>query len=235
MSRRLILGAFAGALGFLAGSTALLGGPVATQCPPTPSQAEGPYYPPSSQIADQVDKDNDLTLVKGNPSGRANGPVIYIRGQVRDTKCRPIEGVFVEIWQASANGRYSHPRERNNPEPLDPNFQYWGNTITDKEGRYLFKTIIPGQYPAGPQWVRPAHIHFKAHRRGLSTLTTQMYFSGDQYLEDDRIFLAIPQAERVAVVVALEEPGPEFEREARLCRFDLTLRVSGKGGGAAGR
>jgi protocatechuate 3,4-dioxygenase beta subunit len=222
MARRLILSVFVGALGFVAGSAAL-GGTVSPQCLPTPSQTEGPYYPPPSQIADQVDKDNDLTLVKGK-SARADGQVIYIRGQVRDAQCRAIEGALVEIWQASANGRYNHPRERTNPEPLDPNFQYWGNAVTDKDGRYLFKTIIPGQYPAGPQWIRPAHIHFKAHRQGFSPLTTQMYFSGDRYLEGDHIFKEIPQAEQAGVVVKLEEPGPELEREARACHFDLTLR-----------
>ncbi len=221
MSRRLILGAFV-ALGFLAGSAAL-SGTVANQCPPTPSQTEGPYYPPPSQIADQVDKDNDLTRVEGK-SGRASGQVIYIRGQVRDGQCRPIEGALVEIWQASANGRYNHPRERSNPKPLDPNFQYWGQALTDKEGRYEFKTVIPGPYPAGMFWTRPAHVHFKSRRQGFFPLTTQMYFAGDQYLEDDRIFKEIPQAEQAGVVVKLEEPGPEVEREARACRFDLTLK-----------
>src|SRR2546430_3692171 len=55
--------------------------------------------------------------------------------------------ILVEIWQASASGRYTHPDDRNNAAPLDPNFQGWGKAVTDQEGHYLFKTILPGQYP----------------------------------------------------------------------------------------
>ena len=221
VSRRQLLLACAGIAAVWAGSRAL-GRPLQDLCLSTPPQTEGPYYPPQAQIDALLDKDNDLTQVKGKPS-RATGQVIYISGRVRDAQCRPIEGAFVEIWQASANGRYNHPRDRFNPAPLDPHFQYWGNALTDQEGRYLFKTIIPGRYQAGPGWIRPSHVHFKIRRRDRQGLTTQMYFAGDPYHETDYILNDVPAAERSRVVVQLEEPGREFERGSKVCRFDLTL------------
>ena len=223
VSRRQILGAAIGAVGALLGPSAL-GRAIDGLCLPTPAQTEGPYYP----VQDQLDKDNDLTLVKGQTE-RAVGQLLYILGRVRDEQCRPLEGALAEIWQAAASGRYHHPDDESNRAPLDPNFQYWGRTLTDHEGRYRFKTIVPAPYPAGLFWTRPAHIHFKVHRHGYADLTTQMYFAGDPYLEKDRIFRAIPSAERPRVTVELEKPGPGFEPESRVCRFDLTLRRGAAG------
>jgi protocatechuate 3,4-dioxygenase beta subunit len=194
----------------------------AANCLLTPRQTEGPYYPTAAQIASQLDRDNDLTRIDGR-TGQAKGQVLYIIGQVRDPECRPLSGATVEIWQASVDGRYNHPRDRHNPSPLDPNFQSWGRQITEQDGRYLFKTIIPGQYPAGPDWIRPSHVHFKIHKQGFQELITQMYFEGDPYLEKDRIFNAIPPAERERLVVKLQPPGQKFEPGSQACHFDLTL------------
>lgn len=197
-------------------------------CPPTPRQTEGPYYPPKAQIDAQLDKDNDLTIVKGQ-QGRAAGQVLYVVGQILDTRCRPIIGALVEIWQASEGGRYRHPRDTQNPAPLDPQFQYWGKFTTDKEGRYLFKTIKPGAYPAGRTWMRPSHIHFKVTHPAFGEFITQMYFVGDPYQDKDGILNEIPTPDRNHVIVAMELPPPEYERDTKICRFDVTLPASGKG------
>ena len=191
-------------------------------CPPTPRQTEGPYYPPKPQLDAQPDKDSDLTELRGQ-AGRATGIVLYVMGQVRDEGCRPVPGATVEIWQASENGRYRHPRDRDNPAPLDPHFQYWGQSVTDLDGRYLLKTIKPGAYQAGPGWIRPPHIHFKVSHPHFRDFITQMYFAGDPHQPDDYILNKVPAPQRDRVIVTMERPGKEFEPEARLCRFDLTL------------
>jgi protocatechuate 3,4-dioxygenase beta subunit len=196
-------------------------------CPVTPPQTEGPYYPPKTQLDAQMDKDSDLTQVSGQP-GTAKGLVLYVMGQIRDARCRPIEGAMVEIWQASESGRYRHPRDTQNPAPLDPQFQYWGKYITGKDGRYLFKTIKPGAYPIGPQLMRPPHIHFKVTSPEFGQLITQMYFAGDSFQEQDPILNRIPGPERNSVVVTMEQPGSDYERDARICRFDVTLPQPGK-------
>src|SRR5690349_2409910 len=81
----------------------LVGRAAERDCPITPPQTEGPYYPPKVLIDAMLDQDNDLTRIKGQ-SGKATGAIVYVTGQVRDHQCRPLEGAMVEIWQASENG-----------------------------------------------------------------------------------------------------------------------------------
>jgi protocatechuate 3,4-dioxygenase beta subunit len=221
MSRRSILVGLLGLGGTWLAST-LIGRAADHDCPITPPQTEGPYYPPKAQIDAMLDQDNDLTRIKGQ-SGKATGPIVYVMGQVRDHQCRPIQGAVVEIWQASENGRYSHPRDRDNRAPLDPNFQSWGKSVTDKEGRYLFKTIKPGSYQAERNWTRPPHIHFKVSHATFRPFITQMYFAGDAYQATDYILNDVPADQRARVIVQVESPGAEYEPDARLGRFDLTL------------
>ena len=204
-----------------------MAGRTADGCLVTPPQMEGPYYPPRAQLEAQMDKDNDLTRVAGQPAA-AKGLVLYVMGQVRDSGCRPIEGAVVEIWQASESGRYRHPRDTENPAPLDPKFQYWGKYVTGKDGRYQFKTIKPGAYPIGPRLMRPPHIHFKVSSPESGEFITQMYFAGDSFQEQDPIFNKIPGPERNRVVVTMEQPGSDYERDARISRFDVTLPQPGK-------
>jgi len=224
ISRRRLLLAMLSIAGVELASTAW-GRVINELCRLTPFQTEGPYYPPRLQLEAMLDKDSDLTQVSGR-SGRAKGQVIYVMGQARDEQCRPLEGAMVEIWQASENGRYHHPRDEGNPAPLDPHFQYWGKQVTKPDGRYLFKTIKPGSYQAGPGWIRPPHIHFKISHKHAPELTTQMYFAGDPHQASDYILNRVPTAERERVIVTPEPQGPGSESDVLICRFDLTLRAS---------
>jgi protocatechuate 3,4-dioxygenase beta subunit len=182
----------------------------ANQCIlPTPKQTEGPFYP----VRDQLDKDSDLTTVKGN-NQTAKGKLVIITGTVMDTNCEPIKGALVDIWQACESGRYNHPDDTN-AAPLDPNFQYWGKAFTNELGQYQFKTIIPGQYPANESWIRPAHVHYKVSKKGFVDLTTQMYFKGDKYNDRDAILMRLTPSEREQVVV-------DFSSGTGV--FDITLQ-----------
>lgn len=185
-------------------------------CATTPRQSEGPFYP----VRLDVEQDSDLTrLAEGG--ARAKGDPILVTGRVIGAGCRPIRGAVVEIWQACWSGRYNHPRD-GNPAPLDPNFQYWGVARTDGAGRYAFRTVVPGPYPASPSWMRPPHIHFKIRGAG-SELVTQMYFAGERYNATDRLLLAVPEAERSRVVIAPQPPPAGGDPNARMFRFDIFL------------
>ncbi|WP_455209681.1 dioxygenase family protein [Kaarinaea lacus] len=180
----------------------------------TPRQTEGPFYP----IHEQADKDVDLTRIEGKTQP-AKGEVIQVQGHVLDTDGKAISNAFVEIWQANTWGRYAHKRDPNTA-PLDPNFQGWGQTTADNEGQYGFKTILPGAYPAGPDWTRPPHIHFKIAKQGYYALTTQMYFP-DQKLNDvDLILQNLPKAQR-DMVVAKKQPNDEDDVPVFV--FDIVL------------
>ncbi|MDX1625278.1 MAG: protocatechuate 3,4-dioxygenase subunit alpha [Wenzhouxiangellaceae bacterium] len=179
-----------GALGIAAtaASAPLLGAP-------TPTQTEGPFFP----IVDQADKDADLTRIEGH-SETADGEVVVVEGRVLDNDGQPIESALIDVWQANANGRYAHEADPN-PAPLDPHFQGWGRLLTDAEGRYRFRTIKPGAYPAMEGWSRPPHIHFKVARRGYHELTTQMYFAGEPLNDVDRLLQALPEDQRNRLIV----------------------------------
>lgn len=177
----------------------------------TPSQTEGPFYPESTAGED----DTDLTQ-----NGKAAGQVIFVEGIVSDEACNPVNGALVEIWQACESGRYDHSGDPNTA-PLDPNFQYWGRAVTDANGSYKFKTILPGAYPAAPGWDRPPHIHFKVAKIGFHELTTQLYFKGQALNAKDRILLAIPRSQRERVVSDLVVKQGETIATAN---FPITIR-----------
>jgi len=187
-------------------------------CSPTPKETAGPFYP----TKDQLDKDVDLTIVQG-ASGRAEGDIIYVSGQVLDDNCQPVARALVEIWQANKWGRYHHEADPN-PARLDPNFQGWGQVITDENGNYSFKTIFPGAYPVSPEWTRTPHIHFKVSRRGYHELTTQMYFEGQDLNKTDRLILAMPKGEAKKLIIRLEDTSTEAEAGDRQCHFDMVLK-----------
>lgn len=172
----------------------------ADMCEPTARQPKGPFYP----VVNQLDKDTDLTTVSGR-ANQAQGKIVWVEGTVRDQSCAAIGGVLVEIWQACASGRYNHPNDPNTA-PLDPDFQYWGRAITDANGFYRFKTIVPGAYPADTDWIRPPHIHFRVLKRGYHELITQMYFSGEGLNKDDKILQSLPKVEQEKVIVQFQTP-----------------------------
>jgi protocatechuate 3,4-dioxygenase beta subunit len=198
-----------------AGAALVASGRVATAaCAITPGQTEGPFYPVAIR-----DYDWDLTRVAGG-SGRAEGEVIEVTGQIQDAKCRPLSGCELEIWQANTHGLYNHPRDRPRGQPLDPNFQGYARLTTDKGGRYRFRTIVPGPYPARADWVRPPHIHFKVHAPLNPPVTTQMYFAGHALNANDLLLAPLSPAQRAS----LEVPFDKIRANGiRAGTFNLTL------------
>ncbi len=127
------------------------------------------------------------------------------------------------IWQACETGKYDHPNDPNTAA-VDPNFQYWGQAVTNAEGRYRFKTVIPGAYPASEDWMRPPHIHFKVHKRGYHELTSQLYFSGDPLNEKDLILQSLSELDQKKVIVDLVPVvDPKLEAGTKLGQFDITI------------
>lgn len=163
----------------------------------TPAMAEGPFYPPELPL----DSDNDLTHVKGR-TGVASGVVLDLTGRIIDSEGRPLRDTQVEIWQCDAFGRYHHP---DGSGPIDLNFQGFGRTASDAQGRYRFRTIKPVPYPG-----RAPHIHFKLRGREVGEFTTQMFVAGEPLNERDFLYRALrdPQAQaRMSVVLSAAQGG----------------------------
>jgi protocatechuate 3,4-dioxygenase, beta subunit len=183
----------------------------------TPSTVPGPFYP---LVNKPIDPDTDLTRSKGADE-RAKGQLLYLMGQVLNIKGKPVKGVEVEIWQANAAGRYSHPSD-GNPAPLDPNFKGYGVAITDAEGRYRFKTISPGAYPVVPGWDRAPHIHIDLTGR-RDRQTTQMWFPDHPLNAQDRLFINYPTAARKMLTCKIETPTENMEADAKIALFNVIL------------
>src|SRR5258707_14087497 len=132
---------------------------------PTPPQTPGPFYP----LAFPNDSDNDLVHVAGHAE-TARGSITRITGRILDPSGRPVSGARVEIWQCDANGRYHYVRDDRADQPIDENFQGYGQTLTGESGGYRFRTIRPVPYPG-----RTPHIHFPVSGAALSRFTTHMY------------------------------------------------------------
>lgn len=222
LSRRELLGA---GLALPLGALAAPARAATESCAATPTQTSGPFYP----VHQQVDVDVDLTRLAGHDDS-ATGEVIRVRGRVLDEACNPVVNALVDLWQADANGRYSHPADAN-PARRDPNFQGWGQAVTDAEGRYAFRTIKPAAYPLEFVDGRPdermgyrtPHIHFRVSRRGYRELTTQMYFEGEPLNETDIVLKATPRQDWPRLVL---KPTKSDVDGVPSFTFDLTLARS---------
>lgn len=126
---------------------------------PTPRDFEGPYYPagPRHRTSDLI-------------TGRPRDTVLDFRGRVVDVDGEPLGDVLIDIWHADPLGRYNHPRD-SSPGERWSDFLYWAESPTDAQGRFRFRTYVPGAYGN-----RPAHIHYKVWRDRRRLLTSQMYF-----------------------------------------------------------
>jgi protocatechuate 3,4-dioxygenase beta subunit len=181
---------------------------------------DGPLYPPA-----EIPWLKDFTAVAG-PGKTPAGEMMYLFGQIFDSKGRPIDGAVVEIWQADNNGLYKHPRVKGK---LDPNFGYFGKVKTAKDGTYLFKTIVPRWYGIFGI-TRANHIHLKMRHKDHGVLTTEMYFAGkdqDDIREKDPVFKSRRNGDRL--IIPKENPkkysdlGVKFDDKAACCRFDLAF------------
>ena len=190
-----------------------------SNCDVTPDQTIGPFYPHIKN----GDGDVDLTTIQGK-EGQAKGVVILVRGKISNENCQPIENALVEIWQANYLGRYSHEGDSGNSNPLDPNFEGWGEMTTDASGNYGFKTIKPAAYsfddPANPENWRTPHIHFKVSLRGYHELITQMYFEGEELNATDTVIADLPEEDRAQFILR----AAQNEKGIPIFNFNLTLK-----------
>jgi hypothetical protein len=137
------------------------GGPRSRGCVATEDNIEGPYYRRGAPQRDDLVTQGML------------GTRLELEGSVFSTRCLPLAGAAIEIWQADARGNYDNA-----------GYGLRGTLIAGAYGRYRLRTIVPGHYLNGDRY-RPAHIHVKVRAEGHRPLTTQLYFAGDPYNAGD--------------------------------------------------
>lgn len=147
---------------------------------------QGPFYIPGAPLLEPP--------YKLPQRGDEVGETLLMSGSVTTSDGRSLADAEVDIWQATATvpGQYS------NVHPGIPDFNLRGRLHTDEQGRFQVQTVVPAPYEirkTGPTgelfdlmgrsaW-RPSHIHFKISHPGCRTLTTQLFFTGTDYLDTD--------------------------------------------------
>lgn len=190
----------------------------------TPRTIEGPLY-----VAGAPEVEGTARMDDGSDT---DSEVMWLTGQVRDLAGKPVPGARVEIWHANAKGGYSHF------DPSQSEYNLRRTIITDGEGRYRARSIIPSGYgvPAGSptdqvlkalgrHGQRPAHIHYFISAPGHKHLTTQINLAGDPYTWDDFAFATREEllVEGRAVSDPAEAKARGLEGPFTEVVFDITL------------
>ena len=172
----------------------------------TPRQGEGPFYP------DIIPEDNDNDLVKnGTTTIEAGGKILNLMGSLVNRHSKPIKGMTIEIWQTDMNGIYLHTGSFGR-KMRDNQFQGFGRSITDRDGKFYFRTIIPVEYPG-----RTPHIHLKLWNEGKNVLTTQLYIQGHPLNKEDFLFKRLNMAEqKINSMKLIKNNSTEYETSAIL-------------------
>ncbi|WP_201619406.1 catechol 1,2-dioxygenase [Psychrobacter maritimus] len=186
---------------------------------------EGPLYvagAPEEKGFARLDDGTDLD----------NGTVLFMQGTVYGEDGQPLPNAKVEVWHANSLGNYSFFDESQS------HFNLRRSIITDENGNYAFRSIVPLGYSVPPEGMtqkvlgalgrhghRPAHIHFFASADGHRKLTTQINIDGDEYLWDDFAFASreglVPEVTMVEDADKLKEK--ELDKPYASIDFDFHL------------
>jgi protocatechuate 3,4-dioxygenase alpha subunit len=174
----------------------------------------GPFF-----LKPLVDGFEDLTLCNDKI---ARGKHILLAGRVVEEGNVGVLNAVVEIWQADADGVFAHPLDPRSAE-ADPGFFGWGRARTDQEGRYQFRTILPGPSLEENGAVRCPHINVMVLAIGLTRrLVTTAFFSDTPDPVDDPVWNCVPSRTRSRLRVARDESLDRGGVPAY--RFDIVLR-----------
>ena len=145
------------------------GGNVMLDCTPTDPNTAGPYYRADAPFRD------DLT------EANTQGTPLTVTGSVLDQMCEPIGDALIDVWQADSSGNYDND---GNADPPNGAFILRGQLNADAQGRYSFRTVMPGNYPG-----RTSHLHVTVSAPGYTPITTQLYFPDDPLNDSDAFIL----------------------------------------------
>jgi len=156
----------------------------------------GPYYKAGSPVREHIIPVGDLT------------EPLVIEGKVFSDCSNVLTEATVEVWNANAEGAYD----------TSDDFLFRGKFVTNADGTYRFKTIIPGRYLNGGTF-RPSHIHFRITAPGHHELVSQIYFKDDPFIDTDP-WASSPQAKERILTVTQDENGTDT------ITFDIYLSKS---------
>jgi protocatechuate 3,4-dioxygenase beta subunit len=125
------------------------------------------------------------------------GERMFVQSRVTDLKGKPLANVPVDVWHADDDGFYDSQKANYDEVGASARARF----ITDSDGKFFFRTILPCSYPIptdGPVGemimqtrrhpMRPAHVHFLVNAKGYEPLITHVFMDGDKYLDSDVVF-----------------------------------------------
>jgi catechol 1,2-dioxygenase len=174
----------------------------------------GPYHLPGAPLLEapfalprRPDEEGDAVIFSGRVTGEDGGP---------------LAGAELDVWHADAKGLYS------GFDPSLPEGILRGKVLTDADGRYEVRTVVPAPYtipedgPTGAMvhaaawspW-RPAHIHLIVSAEGHEPLVTQLYIDSSDYLDND-----VANAVKKELIV---HPRPQEGTDELAFTYDFAL------------
>lgn len=146
----------------------------------------GPFYRPDNPIRNNLRIPGDT------------GILTELSGIIKHNDCKtPYKNAKIELWHCDEKGVYDNTSDK---------YLYRGTTFCNEKGEYSFKTILPVPYDTGGGNFRPAHFHLMITAQGYLPLVTQLYFTGDQYIDKDQ-FASSPSAKRRILEVQTLKDG----------------------------
>jgi protocatechuate 3,4-dioxygenase beta subunit len=174
----------------------------AVACVLSPEMTEGPYYLPNEKLRRNITE------------GLPGAPLTLQLTVVNASSCTPIKGAAVDIWHASAGGKYSGEAAN---DTVGLTFLR-GIQRTDAKGLALFTSVYPGWYQG-----RTVHIHVKVHVGGSVVHTGQLFFR-DSFT--DAVYRRTPYSGRSARDVRNANDSIYLSGGSRSL---LRMRTAGKG------
>jgi protocatechuate 3,4-dioxygenase alpha subunit len=182
--------------------------------PVSPCNTTGPYFP-----REFSDGSEDLTRRNG---ATARGQHILLTGRVLELGQKPTWNMVLEIWQPDSNGIFRHPLDPRFEE-ADPGFWGWGRSRTAEDGRYRFRTVLPGRYLG-----RLPHINCAILGIGLTRrLVTTIFFPDTPETIGDPVLDCVPDVLLRRRLIAQRDRSLDAGG-AHAYRFDVILRGDGE-------
>lgn len=173
----------------------------------------------------------ELPLGSNLATHPSDGEPCVITGSVASLDGTPLAGAVVDFWEADGDGFYDLQK------PNGPNLR--ARLRTDASGQFWFRAVRPVSYgiptdgPVGAMLratkrhnMRAAHLHFMISAPGHERLVTQLFVTGDQYLDSDAVFgvkeSLVVDCERVET----REEAAKYQVEAPFYRmhYDFVLK-----------
>lgn len=133
-------------------------------CGVTTDDILGPFFRENAPVRSNIRLPKDIDKL------------LTLKGRVTINNCDiPANNFTIDFWQANHAGNYDNDSS---------DYNYRAKVITDSNGNYELKTIIPGRYLNGNQF-RPSHIHLRIRNEKTHELISQIYFKNDPYINID--------------------------------------------------